>query len=107
MILVDGDSASAAELFTAMLQDAKRARVVGSPTLGTGCGWTLPRAPVTLQHSGGQLFMPDCARLRADGSNELDGIQPQLLIGFRTYDSAAQRVRRFSAALPQALADNP
>ena len=63
--------------------------------------------PVALKHSGGQLVMPDCARLRADGSNELDGIQPRFLVGFREYDSATQRVQRFSAALPQALADAP
>ena len=101
VILVDGNSASSTELFTAMLKDGGRARVIGAPTAGAGCGWTLPRQPVDLRHSGGRLFMPDCARVRRDGTNELDGIQPDQLIGFRRYDSAVQRVNRLQAALAE------
>jgi hypothetical protein len=103
LLLLDNRSASATELFAAMLQDAHRATVIGAPSFGAGCGWTLSKQEVVLANSGGRLAMPDCARLRADGTNELDGIQPDLLIGFRFYDSATQRVRRLAAALPAAL----
>lgn len=103
VLLVDSNSASATELFTAMLVDAGRARVIGAPTAGAGCGWTLPRASTELLHSKGKLDMPDCVRLRKDGSNELDGIQPGLLIGFRRYDSPRQRVDRLQAAMPTLL----
>jgi hypothetical protein len=77
--------------------------VAGAPSVGSGCGWTLPRQEIVLKNSGGRLLMPDCARLRRDGSNELDGIQPDLLIGFRRFDSQPQRVRRLEAALPQVI----
>jgi hypothetical protein len=100
VILVDDGSGSATELFTAMLQDAGRALVVGSPSAGSGCGWTLPRKPVELRHSGGKLLMPDCVRLRRDGSNELDGMQPDVLTGFRRYDSPPQKIARLQRVLP-------
>ena len=103
LVLIDNRSASATELFAAMLQDAHRGTVIGAPSFGAGCGWTLPKREVVLANSGGKLAMPDCARVRADGSNELDGIQPDLLIGFRFYDSAKQRAQRLAAALPAAL----
>jgi hypothetical protein len=98
VILVDEGSASATELLTAMLQDAGRVLVVGSPTAGSGCGWTLPRRTTELKHSKGKLVMPDCVRLRRDGTNELDGIQPGVLIGFRRHDSLAQRTDRLRRA---------
>jgi hypothetical protein len=103
IVVVDGGTASAAELFAAMLQDAGRVRVIGAPTLGAGCGWTLPKNSVVLPTSGARLDMPDCARLRRDGTNELDGIQPDVLVGFRRYDSAAQRARRLSRALEEII----
>jgi hypothetical protein len=99
VILADSQSASATELFAAMLQDAGRARVIGAPTVGSGCGWTLPKRTTVLAHSGAVLTMPDCARVRRDGTNELDGVQPDVLIGFRAFDTTTQRAHRLEAAL--------
>jgi hypothetical protein len=98
-VLVDGGSGSATELFAAMLQDAGRAQVIGAPSVGSGCGWTMPRQEIVLTHSNGRLVMPDCARVRGDGTNELDGIQPDVLIGFRRFDTPLQKARRLEAAL--------
>ena len=70
-------------------------------SVGSGCGWTMPRQEIVLTHSGGRLLMPDCARVRSDGTNELDGIQPDVSIGFRRFDTPSQRARRLEAALPQ------
>jgi len=103
MVLVDGNSASSTELFAAMLQDAGAATIVGAPTFGAGCGWNLPHESVVLAHSGGMLDIPNCARFRRDGRNEIDGVQPDVLIGFRTYDSARQRVDRLGGKLAEAL----
>jgi hypothetical protein len=102
--LVDGNTASSAELLAAMLQDAKRAFVVGSPTFGAGCGWMLPPQPTTLPRSGGVLHMSDCSRFRADGRNEVEGITPDVLIAFRRYDTPKQRVMRLEASWPAVFA---
>ena len=103
VVLVDGNSASSTELLAAMLQDAKRAVIVGAPTFGAGCGWTLPKQDVVLKHSQGVLAIPDCARFRRDGHNEIDGVQPDVLVGFRQYDTPRQRVERLAARLPAAI----
>jgi hypothetical protein len=104
LVLVDGDSASSAEWFAAMLQDSKAATILGSPTFGAGCGHVTDTPPVKLAHSGGTVSMPDCYRLRANGDNEVDGVEPDVLIGFREHDALPQRAARLSRALPQALA---
>jgi hypothetical protein len=56
-----------------------------------------------LSHSRARVMIPDCARLRADGTNELDGIQPDILIGFRRADTPRQRGERLAKALPGAV----
>jgi len=106
VVLVDAGSASATELFAAMLQDAHAALVIGAPTLGAGCGWTMGQyeSSKILAHSQARVMIPDCTRVRADGSNELDGIQPDLLIGLRRTDTPRQRAGRLARALPDAIA---
>lgn len=104
IVLVDGDSASSSEWFAAMLQDTRAATILGSPTAGAGCGHITEAEPIKLTHSGGMVLMPDCWRLRANGDNEADGVQPDVLIGFRAHDSLAQKTQRLVRALPQALA---
>lgn len=105
LVLVDNGSASAAELFAAMLQDSGGAKVIGAPTYGAGCGWNLPRQDIVLKNSGGRLSIPDCARFRSEGRNELDGVEPDFLVGFRPHDTPAQRVQRLNARLAPALAN--
>ena len=103
IVLVDFNSASASELFAAMLQDQGAAAIIGSPSFGAGCGHMNEAEPLKLKNSGATVKMPDCLRLRADGTNELDGIQPDVLIGLRQRDSLSQRVSRLTRALPQAF----
>ncbi|MCR5871510.1 MULTISPECIES: S41 family peptidase [unclassified Sphingomonas] len=104
MVLVDQETWSAAEQFTALLQDARVATIVGARTGGAGCGYTWGGTPTTLNHSGATLLLPDCARFRADGSNEVAGIVPDVTIGWRATDSVAFRSRLLNAALPAAVA---
>jgi hypothetical protein len=104
IVLVDGDSASSSEMFAAMMQDRHAAVILGSPTFGAGCGHMTGRDPVVLRNSGARVSLPDCVRLRADGSNEVAGVEPDVLIGFKTHDTAAERTTRLARKLPLAIA---
>lgn len=99
VVLVDGRTASASEYFTAMLRDNDAALVVGEQTYGAGCGYTNGGIPVTLSHSGLRLRMPDCLRLRADGTNEVAGISPDVSAGWTGDDDDAARAAKARAAL--------
>jgi C-terminal processing protease CtpA/Prc len=101
---VDGGTGSASEQFAAVLQDNKAAVIFGAPTAGAGCGHTNGGTPTTLTHSEGILELPDCARIRRDGSNEVGGIDPDILIGFRTTDGMRRKGLRVAPALSQGVA---
>ena len=77
---------------------------MGAPTVGAGCGHTNGGTPTTLNNRGGILELPDCARLRADGSNEVMGIQPDVLVGLRTTDGSHRQGIRVSEKLREAVA---
>jgi hypothetical protein len=98
-VLVDGGTASAAEYFAAMLQDNQAATLVGLPTRGSGCGHTNGGIEATLHNSGASVSLPDCARLRADGTNEVVGIVPDVLVPWRSWDSRYQRAVKARQAL--------
>ena len=99
VLVTDGATASAAELFAAMLRDNGAARLVGTSTLGAGCGHTNGGIPATLKNSRAELRLPDCIRLRADGSNEVLGVVPDVLVAWRARDSAFQRAWKTARAL--------
>lgn len=103
LVLVDGATGSAAEQFAAVLQDNDAAVIVGAPTVGAGCGHARGEIVTVLNHSGARLRLPNCARLRADGTNEVGGVEPEVLVGFRGNDGPRLRAARLSARLPQAL----
>lgn len=98
-VVVDRETWSAAEYFAALLQDNHAATVVGEVTGGAGCGYTNGGIPAKLKNSGAQLEMPDCVRFRADGSNEVNGITPDVLLAWAEHDSGFQRVKKLLAAL--------
>jgi len=77
-VFVDGKTASSAELFSAELRDNGAARIVGTRSEGDGCGFIDSDAVVQLPHSGLRFHVPNCVRLRADGSDEVAGIAPDL-----------------------------
>ena len=98
-IVVDRDTWSAAEYFAALLQDNRAATIIGEVTGGAGCGYTNGGIPAKLKNSGAELKMPDCVRLRADGSNEVNGIVPDVLLPWAGHDSDVQRVKKLLAVL--------
>lgn len=104
LVLTDQETWSAAEQFAALLQDNRAALVVGARTGGAGCGHTWGGTPTTLSNSGAILKLPDCVRFRADGSNEVRGVLPDVVLPWRANDGAAFRARMLEAALPHAIA---
>jgi hypothetical protein len=98
-VAVDRHTWSAAEYFGALLQDNHAATIVGEVTGGAGCGYTNGGIPTTLKNSRAQVEMPDCVRYRADGSNEVNGITPDMLIPWADHDSSFQRSKKLINAL--------
>lgn len=76
--LVDRGTASSAEEIVAQLKDNLRAKVIGTRTMGAGCGYVDGGNTVNLPHSHGVLKMSNCARFFLDGTNEVEGIAPDI-----------------------------
>jgi hypothetical protein len=98
-VLVDAGTASAAEHFAEMLQDHHAATILGAQTIGAGCGYTNGGIPTVLPRSGARVKMPDCARLRADGSNAVAGVTPDVVLPLLDRDSPYQRARKAAEGL--------
>ena len=103
IILVDQETWSAAEEFAAVLQDNKVAAVVGARTGGAGCGFTNGGTPTLLKNSGAVLKLPDCLRLRADGSNEVRGIIPDEPVALRADEGRHFRAKLIAEKLLSAI----
>ena len=103
IVLVDQETWSAAEEFAAVLQDNRAAVVIGARTGGAGCGYTYGGTPTKLKNSGAILKLPDCVRFRADGSNEVSGIIPDVPVAIRADDGLRFRARLISDRLPEAI----
>jgi hypothetical protein len=104
ILLIDQETWSAAEEFAAVLQDNRAALVIGARSGGAGCGHTNGGTPTTLKNSGAVLELPDCVRFRADGSNEVRGIIPDITIPIRAGDGAQFSAGLIANALPAAVA---
>ncbi|MEP7043677.1 MAG: S41 family peptidase [Dokdonella sp.] len=77
-VLTSAKTYSSAEMFSAVMHDNGIARTVGVTTGGDGCGFMQESRALVLPHSLLRFRIPDCVRLRADGSDEVAGIQPDL-----------------------------
>jgi hypothetical protein len=98
-VLANATSYSAAEMFAAVMQDNAIAKIVGVRTGGDGCGFMEDTPPVVLPHSHLRFRMPNCVRLRADGSSEVAGIEPDLSIAAIDGESPRARAARLLAAV--------
>ena len=79
LILVNGLSASAAELITAALQDHKRAIVVGAPTFGKASGQSI--MPVVEKDTIGFIKVTNTRLYRITGkSYQQTGVQPDIFM---------------------------
>ncbi len=79
-ILADGGTASAAEDFIVWLHGSGAARLIGQRTLGAGCGYVQGGSATRLDVLPLTVRMPNCARYLADGTNEVEGIAPDLTL---------------------------
>jgi C-terminal processing protease CtpA/Prc len=84
IVLVDSETWSTAEQFTALLQDNGAAVVMETRTGGAGCGKPDGNNPITLTQSGATLDLPNCVRFRWNGSNEVGSIVPDVSKGVRS-----------------------
>jgi len=98
-VLINRNTASAAEWFAAVLRDSGAAMLVGERTLGAGCGYVDGGNEVTLRHSAVKVRMPNCTRYRADGTNEVEGITPDVELPWTVED-----VGQFESYAEKALA---
>lgn len=102
-LLTDAGTASAAEMFAARMRDSGIAKTVGVRTLGLGCGSMLESMPLTLPHSHLSFRVPNCVRLRADGSDEVAGIAPDFPVLPAANESPRARAARVLAVIDRDL----
>lgn len=88
-VLVDKDTASAAEIVTAALQDNHRAKVIGTHTFGKGVFQELE--PLSngggIKITVGEYFTPDGRNLGGGGVHEGKGITPEISVPSNQIDS--------------------
>ena len=91
VVLVDRDTASAAEIVTAALQDHHRATVIGTHTFGKGVFQELE--PLSnggaLDITVGEYFTPNGRNLGGGGVKEGAGITPEVPLGDNVIDTEA------------------
>ncbi|MNK93001.1 carboxy-terminal protease [compost metagenome] len=93
-VLVDGRTASSAEMFAATLQNNGAAKVMGVPSAGAGCGAMGPDGRVVLATTQMVFSFPTCVRLRPDGSDEVAGLAPDILLRPTQGESRRARAAR-------------
>jgi hypothetical protein len=97
-VLADRNTASASEDLVAWLQQNKIAQVIGERTMGAGCGYIDGGTRTQLHASHFDVMMPNCARFLEDGTNEIEGIAPDVAIDMRAADEM-EKARALTAAL--------
>ena len=103
LVLQDHSSASASEEFTARLRDNDAIRVIGARSYGAGCGYTNGGTRLELEALGLLVRAPDCQRLRMDGTNETEGILPDIDAGWTADDTPEARVAKALAAIEKGV----
>jgi C-terminal processing protease CtpA/Prc len=94
-VLTNNRTYSSAEMFAAVLQNNHAARIIGAQTGGDGCGFIDGPEPITLPNSQLRFRIPNCVRLRADGTDEVAGVKPDLPV-LVTDESARVRAYRLT-----------
>jgi C-terminal processing protease CtpA/Prc len=103
-VLTDAYTGSAAEAFTALMHDRGVAKTIGTRTRGLGCGFVDFDAPFVLPSARLAFRIPNCARLRGDGTDEVAGIAPDLPMNAAPGESSRALALR---ALQTIAAENP
>lgn len=93
-VLTDSRTYSSAEMFAAVLQNNAAAKTIGTRTGGDGCGFMTDPAPLVLPHSRLRFRVPNCVRMRADGTDEVAGVKPDIPVLPTEGESARARAKR-------------
>jgi C-terminal processing protease CtpA/Prc len=96
-VLSDRGTASAAEDLVAWLQQNRVATVIGERSMGAGCGYVDGGTRTSLRASHFDVLMPNCARFLDDGSNEIEGLAPDVAIDMHAEEPAAKARALFAA----------
>jgi hypothetical protein len=102
-VLIDSRTYSAAELFASELQNNRAAKLIGDKTGGDGCGFMNDVAPIELPHSHLRFQMPNCVRIRADGTDEVAGVAPDIAVVAREGENSRKQAARVLRALTNDL----
>lgn len=94
LVLIDRDTASASEDFVAWMKDNRAATLIGERTFGAGCGYIDGGSRTRLRVLPRDVRMPNCARFLSDGTNEIEGIAPDVELPMREPDKAADALAR-------------
>ncbi len=79
-ILADEDTGSASEDFVVWLSENDVATVLGQRTAGAGCGYVDGGGRIRLDAVHMDVMAPNCARFLGDGTNEIEGLAPDVEI---------------------------
>jgi hypothetical protein len=96
-ILADRGTGSASEDFVASFKDNHAATILGARTAGAGCGYVNGGGQFALRETGFEVRMPNCARFLADGTNEVEGITPDISLPLDEADE--EKITALEAAL--------
>lgn len=102
-VLTDGRTFSAAEMFAATMKDNGIAKTLGARTGGDGCGFMAKGDPLVLSHSQLRFRVPNCLRLRSDGTDEVAGIAADIPLSPIKGESGRGRAARALAAIAKDL----
>lgn len=97
VIIINGNSASASEFFSAAMQDYQRAILIGSPTLGKATMQTILPLDQNNDHDFVKVTTQKFYRITGD-SNQIKGIIPDIVLPV-LFDSIVQREKNYKTAL--------
>ena len=95
LVLIDGNTASASEDFGAWMKDNAAGTLVGARTYGAGCGYVDGGTRTRLSAFSRDVRMPNCARFLKDGTNEIEGIAPDVALPMDKPEEAAAALARW------------
>jgi hypothetical protein len=90
-VLVNDGTGSSAEAFASLIRDRGVAKIVGVKTLGAGCGFMNDVDPIVLPNSKLTFGVPNCVRLRDDGTDDVAGVTPDLPVPMTPGESGRAR----------------